>query len=80
LMCILTVLTCVLWGWYAWFSFEAPFELHELHSFDPVVAADEIKQHQIQAPLSFACTIAFLLSLPIIHTISARHTRTPASR
>src|SRR6478736_5466623 len=38
-----TLLLSVLFVWYAWFSLGAPAVLHELHTFDPVETAKEIR-------------------------------------
>jgi glucan phosphoethanolaminetransferase (alkaline phosphatase superfamily) len=54
--------------WWAWFSPGGPFTLHEVHSFDPTMAAREATMHYLRAGVLFGLLFAWFLSLPIIRS------------
>lgn len=60
--------------WYAWFSPNSPFVLHETHNFDPAAAGRENMIHYIIAGAVFFVLFAWFLSLPIARSIYERRT------
>lgn len=67
-----TFLVCALFVWYTWFSSGAPFVLHELHTFDPVEAANEIRAYRDQALIGTAIMLGFFMLLPVLHHFNQR--------
>jgi hypothetical protein len=61
--------------WYGWFSPSAPFALHELHSLDPAMAAQETTAHFVRASAMFALLFVWFLSLPIVQVACLRRRR-----
>jgi hypothetical protein len=62
-----TSLMSALLVWYSWFSLDSPFVLHELHTFDPVRAAKEIRAYQNHSLIETMIVVGFFVSLPLIH-------------
>lgn len=67
-----TLLLCVLFIWYQWFSLGAPSVLHELHTFDPVEAAKEIRAYRNRSLIETATTLGFFMLLPVLHHFTRR--------
>lgn len=67
-----------LFTWYSWYSLEAPFQLHEVHSFDAAAIGHERLMHYLLAGPIFALLSVWLLSLPIIKARGDRRTERPS--
>jgi hypothetical protein len=57
-----TAMVCAFFTWYAWYSLEAPFVLHEVHTFDPAKAAAEKSRVEFQGAIIYALLLAWLIS------------------
>ena len=66
-----TLMLSALFVWYGWFMQGAPFVLHELHTFDPVEAAKEIRSFRDRSLVGTAIMLGFLLCLPVFHRLRA---------
>lgn len=67
-----TLLMCALFVWYLWFSLGAPAVLHELHTFDPVEAAREIRANRNRSLIATAIMLGFFMFLPVLHHFNQR--------
>jgi len=67
-----TLLLCVLFIWYQWFSLDAPSVLHELHTFDPVEGAKEIRAYRNHSLIVTAAALGFFMLLPVLHHVTRR--------
>jgi len=77
LVVIIAVSLCGLFAWYGWYSVAAPFVLRELHTFDPVEAAAEIRQHRISSCLEYSVFALWLMTLPLVRHFLGRLSRLP---
>ena len=67
-----TLLLSALFIWYGWFSQGAPFVLHELHTFDPVEAAKEIRSFRNGSLIGTATLLGCFVCLPVFHQFVGR--------
>lgn len=79
LVVFIAVSLCGLFAWYGWYSVAAPFVLHELHTFDPVEAAAEIRQHRISSCLGYSVFALWLMALPLVRHFLGRLSRLPVN-
>jgi hypothetical protein len=63
-----TIFWLVLFVWYGWFGPTAPFELHEIHTFDPAQALHERHVHNLIAGCIFAALSLWFLSLSVVRS------------
>jgi len=73
----LWLLTAVLGGvftWYGWYGSNAPFILHESHTFDPVAAANEASRYKIQGLAVHVLILLWFVSLPVVRRLSRNST------
>jgi len=75
-----TFLVCALLVWYTWFSLGAPFVLHELHTFNSVEAAKEIRTHRDQSFIATAIMLGFFMLLPVLHHFNQRRSHIASGR
>ena len=68
-----TVGWCLLFSWWAWVETQSsPFILHELHTFDPEAARQEIRHFQFQAVCAFCVLLIWFASFPLLQKYSSR--------
>jgi hypothetical protein len=72
LMWLGIILLCGLLTWFGWWSQGTPFALHELHTFDPVEAAAEVRSHNMRTGIGYAILLIWLMSLPVTRHFAAR--------
>ena len=65
---VLVIFWLLLFVWYGWFGPTAPFELHEIHTFDPTEALHERYMHNLIAGCIFAALSLWFLSLPVVRS------------
>jgi len=69
---VLVIFWLALFVWYGWFGPTAPFELHEIHSFDPAEALHQRHMHNLIASCIFAALSLWFLSLPVVRSRTAQ--------
>jgi len=70
-----TLILSALFVWYGWFMQGAPFVLHELHTFDPVEAAKEVRSFRNRSLVGTAIMLGFFLCLPVFRRLRAHKSR-----
>lgn len=70
---ICVLLLGILFTWYGWYSSNSPFVLHELHTFDPILAVNEKSRHNMHAIEIYASFLLWFISLPVVGQIFRRH-------
>jgi hypothetical protein len=71
-----TFFWCLLFCWWAWIERQSsPFILHELHTFDPEEARQEIRHFQFLAVPAFSVLLGWFASFPFLQRYASSRNR-----